>query len=149
MSRTFKELCDGKVSNAIYALCDGLVEQDARPDFEVAMSTFGGAALTLCWGCAATCATQKLAGINLQVDSIRMEHLRARALDVDYRDLQDFEAAVNRFRMGQPRALCDYFGFDEEAPFKTIEGWRLEDDNWQEQLPLLREYADNLAKEGL
>ena len=39
--KTLKELCDGKPSNAIKAMIEGLRTQSKRPDFKIRMSTFG------------------------------------------------------------------------------------------------------------
>ncbi len=150
--KTLKEHCGGKVSAAIIAMCDGLVEQDKRPDFAVNMNYFGMRPMSrtdLCYGCAATCAAQKLSGVNLTAGHIAVAKWRAQAMHLDEDDLEKFETAIDKFRRGYVRDLFNYFDATPLAELSSDEEWRLTNDSWERQLPEIRQYAAKLERLGL
>lgn len=104
--RTMYELCDGKVWRAVESMIDGLIVQDQRQDFKIDMNTFGFFHDEICFGCAATCSIQHLAGINLTINNIREKH---NTLSIDRYDMLEFEHAINALRKGALGLLFDYF----------------------------------------
>lgn len=131
----------------------------------------------MCFGCAATCAVFALSG-ELHNSGFPAAVLgdpddRASLLsdrfhtDVEETDLHEFENALDNFRRGYPVPLFAYFGVTAPAGFLSTRaeclsanylswyalhgttGWRLETDDWEEQLPLVEEYAERLEAAGL
>lgn len=137
-----------KPSEALQAMVDGLLEQSERPDFEVNMKVFGAVQGGICYGCAATCAIQKIAGRNLDIDSIDSSTLRAWTLGFLRDDMLAFESAINMARTGDMGELFIYFGF-EDAGYWRFAGFNLDNSNWREQLPAVRAHINSLKKRGL
>ncbi len=147
--KTFKEMCDNKMSVAVRAMCDGLESQSKRKNFIVDMHYYGLSRGKICYGCAATCAAQKIAGVNLTAVTIDESKDRAKKLGVDQLDLDMFEFAIDSFRQGKTGRLKRYFDLpwgDVEVPDQR---WNLEDDDWREQLPEVLDYAAELEEAGL
>lgn len=151
--KTLKELCDGKPSNAIKAMIEGLRTQSKRPDFKIRMSTFGSQHPNekVCYGCAATCTLQQLTGINFVADTgrsmIEDTYTRAEVLKVRHKDLDKFEDAIDEFRLCELDPIFAYFGV--EKPLIRVHGWSLQTDDWQEQIPEIEKYVKKLIKLGL
>lgn len=124
------ELCDGKVWRAVEAMIDGIQAQDQRSDFKIDMHTFGDVKSGICFGCAATCAVQQLAGVNLTATNI---HDRHETLNIDMNDMLAFEHAINVLRLG---ALGILFGYFKKE--RSLVGFRhlpvLHTFNWREGL---------------
>lgn len=120
MKRTMKQLCDGKVWRAVEAMITGLEEQSKREDFKIDMRTFGTAYADLCYGCAATCAVQKLTKYNYCIFTIDHRLLRATSVNVSTNDLTIFENAIDQLREGSIRMLFLYFGKDIPRCFMYV-----------------------------
>lgn len=89
-----------KISDALQAMVDGIKTQTARPDFELYMFSFGDFNDNICYGCAATCAIQQIAGKNLTPENIRGVRCRSYALELDAKELCAFEEAISNFALG-------------------------------------------------
>jgi len=117
--RLVRELAP-KMSDAISAMVIGLHIQNNRDTFTVDMETFGDTAEArsgmgeICFGCAATCAAQQLAKINLDADIIVSITVRAAALDIEANDLAEFELAIDSFRKGHILRLMDFYDYTVE-----------------------------------
>lgn len=168
--KTFRELCDGKVSVALRAMCNGLVRHSRRKDFRIDMSSYGqrqaAESSSVCFGCAATCTVMEVTGYsftngdlpyggektNTQVwnKSFRQQ---AALVDATTRDLRTFEEAINMARQGMLSALVRYMRasreFVDADAYSGHYGFSLRDGNWREQLPAVRKYIRKLEKLGL
>lgn len=136
--KTFRELCEGKVWKAIQFMIDGLKEQSERIDFRIDMSTFGSKEDDICFGCAATCATQKATGINLTPESILHPWS---IFDISKEDTDEFELAIDYLRSGITRHIFKYFG-KEVVPQVGLQ--YLMTETWEKHLPAYQAYADQL-----
>lgn len=139
-----------KPSEALQAMVDGLLEQDKRPDFEVNMSTFGdhNEDERMCYGCAAACAIQKLAGKNLDAESIFDLYARAGGLGISTKSLDVFETAIDIARQGGLINLFHFFNIYDVPLRLRLGGWSLQTHNWREQLPVVIGFIEKLKKEG-
>lgn len=146
--RTFREILKTP-SAALKAMCDGLEKQSRRKDFIVDMGTFGSREGKVCFGCAATCATQQASGIDLTLETIENEDERSDRLAVDYSDLNRFEIAMNAARLGCLRQLFYYF--NSESKYLQSEDGRycLDNDNWHDELPKVLAHIAELQSAGL
>ena len=137
MIQTFKNKCDGKVSVALQAMIDGLHYQSQRKDFKIAMKSFGDFNNNngVCYGCAATCAVQKLSGVNFCDSSITGELTRAKFLDVNVHDLKDFEDAIDSARNGYLYELFVYMDQKESYDKSYDKDWELTTRDWGTELP--------------
>lgn len=118
--KTFKELCDGKMWKAVEAMLTGLSEQSKRTDFKINMATFGRSDHKVCFGCAATCTIQQLAGVNFTVSNIQDVGDRAYATQTDLYDLSNFETAINELREGMISPLVNYFDKGKDVNYPKI-----------------------------
>lgn len=149
--RTIKQLAP-KLSDALQAMVDGLNKQSKRQDFAVDMSTFGMAENGICFGCAATCAVQELAQINLTEDCIENAYDRAATFNVTVYDLDTFEKAIDTFRRGNPYVLLAYYGIVEtglEWMLHSYCGLRLNTNDWKEKIPIVENYIKELKRLNL
>jgi hypothetical protein len=152
MKRLIKDILNNKPSAAIRAMIDGLKEQSLRDNFVIDMSTFGGLSTrdySLCVGCAATCAAQKIAKKNLTVQTISDVELRADALSFSCYDMAKFEKAVDRLRHGAVLPLFTYFNLSGYVVIPPIRLPFLTTDDWQENLFPYEAYAEQLEALGL
>lgn len=142
---TFKELCQGKMWRAVDAMLSGLKEFDQSDRFKVKMETYGctdGAGM--CFGCAATCAIQKITGVVFTPASILGTRQRATQTDVLESDLDYFENAIDNLRHGFIEYLVGYFSKGDElfatGKFETLQAI-------ENNLPLLldSDWRHNLA----
>lgn len=103
-----------KPSVAIKFALDGIKTQTQRPDFRLNMGTFGDYApiTKTCYGCAATCAIQEIAGKNLDQNTIFNLGKRSDALGFDYKELEGFEGAIDCARNGVLLPLGLFCGVD-------------------------------------
>lgn len=130
-------------SEAIRAMIDGLRSHKGLKDFVIDMLHFGRADDgDVCFGCAATCTLEQLAGRRFSPCDIGSVGDRAAYLNVDSRTLAEFEDVMDRFRCGEIHPLfhfCaveDYPGVD--AP------WYLLTSDWEQELPLVEAYLEKL-----
>ena len=145
--KTFRELIDRKPSNALQAMINGLRETEARPDFVVSMGTFGTEREGLCFGCAATCAIQKISGHNFAPNEIFGSQRKARALNMLEEDVSRFEEAMNEARMGD---LSPLFAYCDVSPNRRIvSDWHMSDCDWRGCIPLVEQAIAELREMGL
>jgi len=143
-----------KPSEALRAMVDGLLEQSQREDFLIEMSDWGSATEKVCFGCAATCTLQKVAGINLMPGTQRYGvgnlDWRSDQLGLDENDVNHFENAMNDARMGDLETLFEYFDIDVQGLglIRDYE-WYLHNDNWRKQLPQVEETIQYLISKGV
>ena len=147
--KTFKDLLP-ETSDAVQAMYEGLLTQSKRKDFEIDMDSFGKSNGKICFGCAATCAVQQATGINLTPASINTLKDRTTKLKIDYEDLHSFEHAIDMFRKGYSELLFYYYGFKncKELGEKYKPNFYLFDDDWEEQMPLVKDYIERLRTAG-
>ena len=141
LKKTFR----GKPSDALEYMCDGLLAQDEREDFEVVMSTYGRSDGRMCFGCAATSTIQEIAGRNCTVENISDREL----IGFDLHELNVFETVINHARCGFLDLL---FGFCEvtEVGFSEWEGlWFMENDNWKACIPIVRKAIREMRAVGI
>lgn len=134
-------------SAALQAMIDGLAEQSKRPDFEIDMRSFGRSWGGICFGCAATCAIQKIGGKNLTEKYIRD---RAEFFGFGYGDMEFFEAAIDNSRAFNFTHLFIYYS--KEKPDFLLDynaNKCMTTANWQELIPTFQEIVDRLKSEGL
>lgn len=148
--KTIKEIL--KVpSAALQAMVDGLRKQSKRKNFRIDMGSFGEVAITksLCFGCAATCAAQQIAGKNLTPTNVGTLSKRAKKLNFDVLDLSKFEQAMDHARRGLIGSLFDYFCVAEEHSILFDNRFYLWSDSWEEQLPKVEALIEELKSKGL
>jgi len=132
-TKTFREII-GKPSAAAQAMVDGLRRHSQRPDFRISMTTFGFSCGEVCFGCAATCATQEAAQVNYDTISINYTGARAVVCGVSESDLWKFEGAINSFRTGFTFSLLAYFGLSHMYREGFNERFKLQSSDWKNQL---------------
>ncbi len=150
-----------KPSQAIHAMCSGLERQSQREDFIVDMYTFGYSDKDFCYGCAATCAVQEIAGKNLLPSDFSIGNdlapwaLTSRVLNLELQEVAEFEKAIDEARCGNLTWLFHFFGIKEYQDESIFEHEWLEGvaramstDNWRDLIPAYREIAKKLASEG-
>jgi hypothetical protein len=156
------EMAGGKASLVVRAICDGL--EDVPPDFRVDMGTYGVYSHGVCFGCAATCAVMKIAGVQFDAASVRSSDSRATEAGLSHRDLLEFEGIVDGFRSGYHVAtflqnLCRvprevHFDVMQQFRQETYDGaykalpWSLDTVDWREELSKVRRFAELLAERG-
>ena len=145
---SIKQLIQNKPSIALQAMVDGLKEQSKRKDFKIRMTTFGESNNKFCYGCAATCTLQKIAGKDLTADNIGLTNDRATFLKFDPIELKSFELAIDEAREG---CLYELFNFCGTAVLNKISyyGFRLKTDDWEEQLPIVEKLIKELQTQNL
>ena len=139
-----------KPSEALEAMVAGLLKQSQRADFIINMSTFGSENThdkRKCFGCAATCTIQQLAGKDLTPANISSEIKRADALDFDYEDMESFEMAIESARHGGMWRLFKYFNMDCPEDLEEA-GFNLNTSDWDRQIDDVRKFIDVLKREG-
>jgi|SRR5688572_1417577 len=153
-----------KPSRALQYMLDGLEKQSRRRVFKINMNTFGqvgspalrGAENSkICYGCAATCAVQEIAGKNLTPSAFKNVdaddyseglNVRAKVSRIDAKELSDFEFAIDDFRRGGVSILLQFFNFTSENPqyFELkYEILALDicmgSENWREEIPKVKQ----------
>lgn len=154
-------------SAALQAMVDGLREQSKRPDFKIEMRAFGEVdnddKPTMCFGCAATCAVQKLTGKNYHGTEILERLDRAHYMDLEYKDMLYFEWAIDEARKGDLDGLIDFYyegKSDCPDPMNILNkrSWilrgteyffALSNTNWEFQLPIVERLITLLKSHGL
>lgn len=143
--RRIKELAP-KYSDAIRAMIDGLKKQSAREDFVIVMNTYGRCNNYICFGCAATCTIQELSGKNYKHKVIRDFTSKALYTNIFASDLANFESCIDDFRAGITCSLLWFYDL-EDVDF-PVPDWYLSTDNWQEELPKVENYLEEVIKLG-
>jgi len=146
-----------KPSEAIFAMCDGLIEQDKREDFIIDMLSYGGVQKDFCCGCAATCTLQKLAGKNFNTQNIAPRISRDFAIhgNVCNEDLlSKFEYAIDDLRTGCVHGIYQFFSvfpdqeqsdilFEKETKLPV-----LNNGDWKEGIQAYLDFATALQEIG-
>lgn len=152
-----------KPSQALEAMVDGLLASKDNPNFRAEMDTYGDAYEQadgpLCFGCAATCTLQQLAGARFTPDSIRRTQSRAEVVGVPAFRLGSFEHVMNSARRGKMHALLRFFDYydprvapsDYYDPSVTPSDGKfcLKTDDWEAQLPAVRAVIKEMKEAGL
>jgi len=147
---SIKELIQSKPSIALQAMVDGLREQSKRKDFEIRMSTFGHSDNKYCYGCAATCAIQKIANKNLSRENIIVYGQRAKFLNFDPIELNSFELAIDDARIGYLNRLFNFCGTAAALNKLSYYGlFELSTNDWEEQLPKVELLIKELQTQNL
>ena len=129
-----KETFRGKPSDALEYMCDGLLNQDKRKDFEIRMKSFGHPRGHMCYGCAATSTIQEIAGQNLTLSNIKNRQL----LGFDPDELDEFETVIDLARMGLLDSLFRFCDVTEVGFSKWNRLWFMQDENWKFYIPTVR-----------
>lgn len=142
-----------KPSDAVMAMILGLEEQSKREDFVIDMESFGmrrkleGRGI-VCLGCAATCALQKMTGINLTEDVICGNATRAEALKMQALEMEVIEIMFDRLRQGDSYLLFTTYGVNPSIvpPFNLP---CLYSHNWRDGLPEFKAFYNFLIQHYL
>ena len=140
-----KETFRGKPSDALEYMCDGLLAQGKRKDFEIEMWTFGRRDGEVCFGCAATSTIQEIAGRNLTVKNIGMRH----SIGFDPDELRAFESVIDCARLGDLRSLLDFCEVTEVDWRKWYLWWSMKGENWKSCIPVVRRVIREMRAEGI
>ena len=146
--KTIREILENKPSRAVKAMCDGLEKQDKREGFVIYMATFGIADDEICFGCAATCAIQEIAGKDFTDKEIEHVYERAAFLGFIFADLEFFENTIDELRNGEVKPFGKYFDIEKmPTPERYLQC--LHTDDWKKYLPAYRAYQKQLEEAGL
>ena len=140
-----EETFRGKPSDALEYMCDGLLKQDKREDFEIAMYTFGRSDGQMCFGCAATSTIQQIAGQDLTVSNIKDRQL----IGFDLSELRAFEGVIDFVRNGSLRELFIFCEVTEVDYWKWNHLWSMQDENWKSCIPEVRKVIREMRAEGI
>jgi len=153
--RKIKDLAP-KPSDALQAMVDGLKAQSKRDDFEIDMRTFGMKGMTICFGCAATCAIQQLAGIDFTMKTgISCEMYRAETLNLEIGEMSRFESVIDNARCGNLSNLLRFYYGDEwkeetKLPSELVHhGVQLRTDDWRNKIHLFDDIIFQLKMRGV
>lgn len=156
--KTMRELCNGKMWVAVEAMITGL-QTIPGEKFYVNMNTYGEPSIRnpgVCFGCAATCAVQKLTGVMFAPNIIESATKRRDTLGA--RDLLQFESAINALRTGHVDSLVEFFDAWDNITDKglgtelgEIELYLpvLDNSSWRERLDEYKPLLDFLKKHDL
>ncbi|CBA17877.1 hypothetical protein AHIS2_p070 [Acaryochloris phage A-HIS2] len=144
---TFKTFCP-KISDAIQAMYDGLLDQDNRgSDYGIDMCHYVTQRHNVCFACAATCAIQKATGFTIEPNMISIMKNSASTADfkddfeLEFDELADVEDALDGFRSGAPDCLLEYYEVDpDEIPeklFEDMENIWLTTEEWRTEIQAL------------
>lgn len=158
MKKKFKDLLP-KPSDAVQAMVDGLLKQSKRKKFVINMGTFGDFAdeHKVCFGCAATCAIQYITKKNFhpKYGSIKGKSVRAKILNWEYNDLDNFETIIDYVRLGRLYMLFNYYDrndiINNRYKMKQYQEQLvpLETDTWKKELYRFENLVIQLRKDGL
>lgn len=148
---TIREHLKGSIGQALLTMCDGLEMTLDNPNYRVDMTKFNWINEEgVCYGCAATYCALKLTNSQLSNILYQREE-RARILNTSYKDIMEFEYAIDGARVGFLDPLILYMRtqpWPPPLPFSTRQDWNLNTDDWQRQLPQIRQFANEIIKKG-
>lgn len=156
--KTMRELCNGKMWVAVEAMITGL-QTIPGEKFYVNMNTYGEPSIRnpgVCFGCAATCAVQKLTGVMFEPDTISPSPIRLATIGA--KDLLEFEATIDALRSGHVDLLVMFFDAWDNITDKGVGAQLgelesplppLENSNWRERLDDYKPLLDFLKKHDL
>lgn len=147
-----RAMLQGKPSIALEAMCDGLEKFDEAKGFVINMSTYGAVYKKVCYGCAATCALQQLAGVVFTPSTIYDRHKAAGVVNGTAlqakADAMEFERAMNSARRGALLDLWKFCGMRIDVP--PHRRWRpLLNHTWRDELPRVRQFVAMLKAKGM
>ena len=156
-----------KTSTVLQAMVTGLLKSKDDPNFVVKMSTFGHVKEQLCYGCCATLALAEMFGEGLSASELMLGHFRTQSDQSDSIeaylsdvlqlepssgqdplsiDLEDLESLVDSVRLGDVSFLIKFLtGIDNES---FDDRWLLEDEDWEEQLPVVESTIAEMIAAG-
>lgn len=139
-------------SNALKLMIAGIENQINRSDFQLNMNTFGDSIRSICFGCAATCTIQEIAGKNL--DSTTINHIikRGKSLGFEIDELASFEYAIDEARYGVMNSLFEFFyspGYLEYVEYFNANFCIKSIEDFKDQKQYILEYIEKLEKNGL
>lgn len=136
-------------STALQLMVDGLQRQSQRSDFKINMGTYGDEVQDTCFGCAATCTIQELAGKNLTKIDIGEIIARSIALGFDVDELREFEGCIDMARQGHLYSLFYFLGFGNVYDYDRYDLRFFLDHNWRDELQAVEQLIGELKKNGL
>ena len=83
-----------------YEVIDAMIQGLKNPSCKINMHSYGFSTEGMCFGCAATNAIQYLADKKFTPDNINSLSSRSKYLNINTRDLEYFEDAINNLRCG-------------------------------------------------
>lgn len=164
MTTTTKRIADyvQKPSQAIRYMIDGLQAQSIRPDFVISMGTFLSTSHNLsskrvCCGCAATCAIQQIAGVNITIKQYE-EHFAhcgnlwdklSAMTGFDREDVRSFEDALDWVRCGEVETLFEWCGIETPRKYRGAQVTpEMTTENWPAVVSRLEAFASELERSG-
>lgn len=159
MARMIRDIIS-KPSEAVYYMIKGLLRHSKRPDFEVRMKHWYDTNLdrTICYGCAASCAVQEITGVQFKAADYAggmtgQLAYHASCTGMEYKDLSDFERAVDQIRCGNVVPIFMYFDIScpKLVTYNSYAGILLptmNDKNWKRLILTYKTLFDCLRKDG-
>lgn len=143
-----------KPSEALEAMVKGLIKQSKRKTFRIDFHTFGDSEYNtlgkkICFGCAATCTLQEIFKSNFPSNSIDNNYNRAKFLNIDIKELSEFERAIDCVRKATLYELFDFFNIAEYPDHLLYTNFYLTSSSWKRQLPEVRKFIKRLKKNNL
>ena len=147
--KTILGTIEGKPSNALQAMYDGLLKQDKRIGFVVNFRFFGGVLSDkVCFGCAATCALQEISQVDLNPGNINLVGERAKAYGFENDETTRFEITMDYARNGNLYLLFGFCGLDCRKSYHFMDGISMLSKNWRKQMPRLKKLIADLKQAG-
>ena len=156
-----------KASIVLQAMVTGLLKSKDDPDFVVKMETFGKVKNNLCYGCCATLTLVQMFGKGQSASEIMLGYVNnqtdqpnsgyAHLADVvelepssGYNSLRIkllyLESAVEMARRGDVSSLIKFLTGESNKSFN--DRWCLDNENWEEQLPVVNETIAEMIAAG-
>lgn len=145
--KTFEETVRAMTRKQILqAMIDGLKKPAVAVDF----GTYGTVLNDVCFGCAATNAICKIAGITFLPNEIIDSYNRAKAINSDIKFIKLFEMAINALRFGDARSYnrsanmieIDCFTINEIGIYSDFPG--LHNSNYKNDLEYYQDFCNSL-----
>ena len=157
-----------KPSIVLQAMVTGLLKSKDDPNFVVKMETFGSIENKLCYGCCATLALAEMFGEGRSASELMLGHFSTQSNRSDFAyahlpdvlqfkpsstqdslpigDLKKLERAVDFARLGEVLALIKFLTGDFDESFDGR--WKLNDEDWEEQIPIIKATIAEMAAAG-
>jgi hypothetical protein len=145
MTISIKEFCNHDPAVAIDAMIRGLSRHQEITNFRLNLDFEATWENEVCFGSAATLTLVELLDYSFVPPEFESNFSRAAQMETSQPDLIKFETAIVLFSKGFAQALAKYF----EAPSLEIVdfGWRLENRNWEGQLPQVIGFWEQLSNQ--
>ena len=154
-----------KASIVLQAMVSGLLKSKDDPNFIVEMKAYGYVKKNLCYGCCSTVTLAEMFGKGQLASELMFDIAKHQpslspgfclssvlqlepssgqdSLPIDLRSL---ERTVDSARKGGVSSLIAFFTGEINGSFDYR--WLLEDDNWEEQLPIVEETIAEMREVG-